>query len=260
MLYLLFSYGLELFFIFGVMAIYRYRYKPSVPRHLHGKVHGKRLRHARKQAKLDARGVQVQLRPAQVLIFGHSFVKNLNRFLRENHGDYHNLGFDYSRAHVHWLGIGGMRVDQARGEQLIAVERVRPDIVYVELGTVDMTNPKLGPEEIGSEIHELALDMIALGVKKVIVGEIIHREGKGIPRRMLYVNQRVNIANLYLSAVLGPQFTPKARFWRHKRFWHSAYPLLKKDGVHPNTLGSRRLFRSIRGAVLQAIFSLPELF
>ena len=208
----------------------------------------------------DTRPVLRQLRPAQVLVFGHSFVRRLNRDLNKNKGSYHNLGLNYDFAEVHWLGIGGLGVKDARAEQLIVVEHLRPDVVYVELGTVDLSDLELGAEEVGSLLHELALDMLALGVKRVIIGQILFRDGKGIPHDNPYFNQRVLLANQYLEAVLHPCNTLGTRFWKHKGLWQSQYPTLVKDGVHLNKLGTNRLYRSIRGAVIQEIYSIHELF
>ena len=137
----------------------------------------------------DTRPVLRQIKPAQVLVFGHSFVKRLNRSLIKNRGSYHNLGLNYEFAEVHWLGVGGLSVKNARAEQLIVVEHIRPDVVYVELGTVDLSDDELGPEEVASALHELALDMLALDVKRVIIGQVLFRSGKGIPQGNPYFNQ-----------------------------------------------------------------------
>ena len=208
----------------------------------------------------DTRPVLRQLRPAQVLVFGHSFVRRLNKRLIKNKGAYHNLGLNFEFAEVHWLGIGGLNIKDARAEQLIVVEHLRPDVVYVELGTVDLSDIEMGPEEVASHLHELALDMMALGVKRVIIGQILFRDGRGIPNDTPYFNQRVLLANQILEAILHPVNTMGTRFWKHKGLWQSEYPTLVKDGVHLNRLGEGRLYRSIRGAVIQEVYSIQELF
>ena len=41
--------------------------------------------------------------------------------------------------------------------------------------------------------------------------------------------------------------------WRHKRLWNSIRPVFRRDGVHLSDIGSFRLYRSIRGAVIRAV-------
>ena len=41
-------------------------------------------------------------------------------------------------------------------------------------------------------------------------------------------------------------------FWKHKGFMNSQELIFHTDGVHFNDLGSYKLFRSYRGAVLRA--------
>ena len=157
-----------------------------------------------------------QMRPAQVLVFGHSFVRRLNEWMIRNKGQYHNLSLDFQFAEVHWMGIGGLSVHNAQMEQLIVVEHLRPDVVYVELGTIDLCEPGSGPELVASNIHDLVLDLQALGVQRVIVGEVIRREGSGIPEDCTDINEKIRLCNQILKVLLHPHFTPGARFWHHK--------------------------------------------
>ena len=208
----------------------------------------------------DLRPYECQLRPAQVLVFGHSFVRRLNQDLIKKIGQYHNLGIDYNLAQINWLGIGGMSTKQARMEQLIVIQHLKPDVVYIELGTLDLLEKR--PESVASEIHDLVLDILSLDVKRVTVGQVIYRdESEDLDSQETEeFNGRVYDCNHYLGEFLQPHFTPGSRLWKHKGFWNSAYPLLMDDGLHLNTMGTYRLYRSIRGAVLQSVYSIPELF
>ena len=142
-----------------------------------------------------------------VLVFGHSFIWRLERFAIERFGMYHNLELEYDVARIFFFGLGGMTVDEARYEQLGIVLYYRPVLVYIELGSNDLCDSYYKPETVGSELHNLVNDMLHLGVSEVIVGEVIYRNPRGIPKQINNYNDRVNQLNDYINVVINSEFT-----------------------------------------------------
>jgi lysophospholipase L1-like esterase len=134
-------------------------------------------------------------RPAQVLIMGDSFVRRLKEYEINTHGFYNNLNFDYRTCHIHWHGVGGREVPDIRYCDLKEVERIKPDLVFIQAGTNDLARADAGPEEVADEVYELANDVLGLGVKDVVIGQTIFRKGRGIPRRVPKYNDKVVVNN-----------------------------------------------------------------
>ena len=192
-------------------------------------------------------------RPANVVVYGHSFIKRLKYHLQREFGNNHNLGLQYEVANVQYLGFPGSNVPKARYEHLHIIMQQTPDIVYLELGGNDLCCERVHPISVSSELHELVCDLLQLGVKFVIVGQMVYRHGRGIPSKIPNYNARVLLANQFSEAVLDPSFTPRCKYWRHKGLWRATKPIYSRDGVHLNKLGHHRLYRSIRGAVMYGI-------
>ena len=63
--------------------------------------------------------------------------------------------------------------------------------------------------------------------------------------------QRVEILKQYLNVVL--ESLPNVFCWLHKAFSRPTKDLYLADGVHVNPAGQYHLYRSYRGAILQAL-------
>ena len=61
--------------------------------------------------------------------------------------------------------------------------------------------------------------------------------------------QKVELANKYLQVVLDDR--DKVKFWEHRRISKPEY--FASDGVHLGEIGNQKLWRSWRGAVLDAL-------
>ena len=46
---------------------------------------------------------------------------------------------------------------------------------------------------------------------------------------------------------------PFAFYWRHRGFWRTTKSFLLHDGVHLNQRGQFKLYRSLRGALIQSL-------
>jgi lysophospholipase L1-like esterase len=213
-------------------------------------------------------------RPAKILILGHSFIERLEKYLCKQDGCFNNFNLEFSNAIVEMLGTGGRTVKKTRYNDLKRVEQSRPDIVYIELGTNDLCRKYNSPHKIASELHELANDILGLGVSQVIIGQVISRNGRGIPAAVPSINEKITVFNQVCAALFDSSISPGCYFWVHMGLWRSQKALIEDDegfgegeladtrlddGVHLSDLGSARLYRSIRGALIQAMRRIPHI-
>jgi len=145
------------------------------------------------------------------------------------------------------FGVGGRTVEKLRRYDLHVVRRLVPDVVFLEVGTNDLSD--VGPEVVGSSIEELV--RLLLDVFSVSMVGVCHV----IPRGVSFTEwedflQRPAILNNYVRVVLEP--FPNAFCWTHKDFSSPHKDLYLEDGVHVNSLGQYFLYRSYRGATLKA--------
>ena len=134
---------------------------------------------------------------------------------------------------------------------LHVVQSVRPDIVIVQLGTNDLSSRP--PLLVGSDLEDFVrLLHDSCGVQFVCVCQTIRRRSA---KRSF--NKNVDILTRYLRVVLEP--IPYAFYWGHRGFWKARYNFLASDGVHLNSRGQYKLYRSLRGAILQSLRLLMSL-
>ena len=180
----------------------------------------------------------------RVLILGHSFIRRLHDFIESNSG-YLDLKFHLqASAHVSWHGVGGRTVAKTVKFDLHIIHSFHPDIVILQLGTNDLTS--CPPLHVGSAIEDLVhLLHDSYGVQGVCVRQTIRR------RSAVLFNHRVDILTRYLRVVLEP--IPYAIYWKHRGFWRARHSFLSAVGIHLNSRGQYKLYRSLRAAVLKTL-------
>ena len=193
--------------------------------------------------------------PVQVVIFGDSFIRNLSVFMSRRYGGYHNMNINYSVADIHMYGIGGMTAARAIENHMDIFDNIQPTIVYVQLGSNDLSSPHTSMNTIIANIRELGRKLVNRGVRRIIFGQVLMRHGRGLPLQVPDYNERVLDFNHELWSGLPISRLP-AYFWRHRGFWLSQFALMADDGIHLNARGNGRYYRSIRGSLLFAMTSL----
>ena len=83
------------------------------------------------------------------------------------------------------------------------------------------------------------------GVKFVFVCQTIRR------RSATAFSKNVDLLTRYLRVVLEP--IPYAICWGHRGFWKTRHNFYAADGVHLNSKGQCKLYRSFRGVVLKSM-------
>lgn len=186
----------------------------------------------------------------RILILGHSFVKRLKEFITRNDPEY-DLALGIEGVTVRWHGVGGRTIQKLTAFDLPIVAEFKPDIIFIQMGTNDLTQRHMSPLTVGSAIEELVnLLHDEYGVRSVIVGQTMQR---AYP---LSFNSKVSLLARYLKTVLEP--ISYALYWSHRGFWNPRAPFLSCDGVHLNREGQNKFYRSIRGAVLKGVRQLKD--
>ena len=79
--------------------------------------------------------------PLRILILGHSFIRRLHFFLRQNFNEVfaRNLHIDGDLS-IKWHGIGERTISEVIRHDLGIVEKFAPEIVVIQLGTNDLSS------------------------------------------------------------------------------------------------------------------------
>ena len=137
-------------------------------------------------------------------------------------------------------------------------------MVFIEAGTNDLARDYLSPLDVCEEMLKLVRDVIDCQVREVIVGQVILRGEQGMERAVPEFPYKVFEYNHLIEQAL--QFQPRAIFWHHRNLWNVDLEDHVEDGTHLNSLGHKKLYRSIRGAVqstmtrIRPAWSYPQYF
>ena len=193
-----------------------------------------------------------EIAPVNVLLYGHSFVTHLKDYVVSLPPYMWNLGMDPEKARVGYKGLGGAKLDRLRAPaNLDELQRLRPEVVVIEAGTNDLAHEHLLPVHVCDEMMNLVRDIIDCQVREVIVGQVILRGERGMERAVWDFEQKVYEYNHRIEDAL--QFQPRASFWHHRNLWDVDLEAHLEDGTHLNSLGHKKLYRSIRGAVQSTV-------
>ena len=104
----------------------------------------------------------------------------------------------------------------------------------------------MSPLTVGLAIEDfVCLPHDEYGVRLICVGQTIRRHLAG------NFNANVRLLAQYLKTVL--ERLPFNVYRTHRGFWRASSSYLSYDGVHMNREGQHKLFKSIRGAVIQCL-------
>lgn len=185
------------------------------------------------------------------IILGHSFVRRLKDDLLDGFDPRAKQGFDIKDVNIRLSGIGGRTVAKTLRFDLPTVLHYRPDIVIIELGTNDLAQ-NIAPEVIGSQLEELVqrlkqdLSVLVVGVCKIIT----RRDRNDLEESVYKLNK-------YIDIVIND--IPNCFTWAHRKLLEPTGNVYLRDGVHLNKDGQYRLYRSYRGAVLNALCILDKI-
>ena len=184
-----------------------------------------------------------------IIVFGHSYVKRLKYYVKDN-----NLGLFKEVGNVKFWGFSGAHVPRLI-EKADQFEHVLKDChVILQIGGNDLNSDRVNPETLAEEILNLARRLInQKGVHSVCIGQLLYRSqsrGSRFILRRRY-NIMVDILNKKLQFLC--EFFPRITFWSHRRMLQNCKSYMDQDGTHLNKRGMKKYARSVRGAMLKAI-------
>ena len=134
---------------------------------------------------------------------------------------------------------------------LSEVQRYKPDIVILEIGCNDLSDPRCSPYDLAYTINQLICEIKRVATDSfIIVSEILPRNK--IPFRTPNYNQKVKEANYHLRRFCR-QYN-SVLFWSHGNLSEGTPWVLMPDSVHLNSIGNHKLHISYQRALLR-IFS-----
>lgn len=190
----------------------------------------------------------------KVLIFGHSFISRLKYSIRESTDDSLRSDFKLQQCDVTLAGFGGLTVSRRREQffrkvtSLFAYQKY--DIVVFQLGSNDISHDT-SPIVLAGLISDFATYLLDNhNVQIVYICQIFTR-----PRPRYITAERYsairNETNNKIEAAVEDYH--RIKYWTHKRIFNSPIQLFCQDGVHLNAMGTKKLYKSLRQAVIFAV-------
>jgi hypothetical protein len=232
--------------------------------------------HGKSQAKNQVKKTKTvqpkTVRPEEmkdVVILGHSFIRNLHSLVTSNKDHRKPASFPMSKTFnlqevvAHWVYDSGLKVSDINVDYFVQIAKANPRIIYMQLADNDLGGKGL-PKSIARATIDLAKGLADSEMKVciVIISKALPREAK---TRHMEVsveryNEKVDAFNTYLEMELIHLWAAKSRkvrpesfvdprvwVWDHRRFGPRIN--LHQDGVHFNEAGLRALYYSIRSAI-----------
>ena len=143
-----------------------------------------------------------------------------------------------------------MRLASLR-QHLVYVNRQKPTVIVVDIGTNDLASPMCCPLHLANEVVSVARQFAAVpSVQHVVVVDVMRRVAMGVRRE---VRADFNDARTAYNAALHRLTDGLANIhaWKHRGMSEEWQSYLLPDGVHlNNTIGMPKYVRSIRGAAM----------
>ena len=166
------------------------------------------------------------------------------------------LNFGLQQAHVTFICRGGWTLTDVR-QALPRIVSSKPDFLVVHVGSNDLSSASyVDSIKVANNILELANELCqSSGAQGAIIAHLLQR---GLSPRLPHpdavaeYNQKIILANKFITEVLGAGLEPRLISWPHKGMTRSMTHLLCHDGTHVNEEGQLKLYRSLRGAVMRA--------
>ena len=193
-------------------------------------------------------------RPPEVLVFGHSFVRRLAIDIYNPLYTDLKRNFGLDQCNVTLRGLGNLAIHRdssAFYERVDAVFRRKPfDIVLCQLGGNDISLD-LDSLTLAKELIDFGEYLInSKNVKIVYICEIFTRDS---PRDISPAEYEIRRTDTNSSLHSHLQHNSRIKLWRHKRIFESPLHIFNQDGIHMNSVGQKKLYKSIRQGIIFAV-------
>ena len=163
---------------------------------------------------------------AKLLVIGHSFVRRLKEYLG---GKGLRLERQFSSTVIR--GFGGMRLASLR-QHLVYVNRQKPTVIVVDIGTNDLASPMCCPLHLANEVVSVARQFAAVpSVQHVVVVDVMRRVATGV---RMEVRADFNDARTAYNAALHRLTDGLANIhaWKHRGMSEEWQSLIRKKNTH----------------------------
>lgn len=184
-----------------------------------------------------------------VLVLGHSFVKGLDKWLRQNR----DVSSVVCGHQVYFGGVSGQRVPALEATLEGMVAKREYVCVVLEIGSNDLCAAVSGADVVAGSIYQLAKRLReTCNIQHVVVFEVLRREEGCRHSRWMEVsleeyNERVELVNanlkVWCSGESGITF----------RTHHARAKRLDDDGVHVRPMWMKNYWRSVEGAIMSEV-------
>jgi len=187
-----------------------------------------------------------------VTIVGHSFVTRLQQYLDNTNHVLPPTTF-FPAAHLSHIGVGGCYLQGSKFDSLYNrltthLNHNPCNVLFIELGTNDLDSGA-SPAYVATALYNLADHLQSTyNLRYVFIATIINRNSHQYPA----FQQRARDANQAINSLVTHLANPHIKVWDHRNFNNPRTNILAPDGVHLNTVGLRRYWRSVRGAITYA--------
>ena len=199
----------------------------------------------------------VDTSPVKVLYYGHSFVNHFIKWEKRNQ-DYQNLGFQPDDVLMFYHGDGGASIDRLNQEDnLEHVERIAPEVVIIEAGTNDLDSGCFGPQVLELKLESLIRELKDRRVRFIVVNQVLYR-GEAAYKEMTKKERTIAMKLFQCKTVSFNNLCEKkinamsnCMYKKHPGLWKEIEQCVNKHGVHLNDVGHKKLFNSLRSAVIR---------
>ena len=183
------------------------------------------------------------------LIWGHSFVRRMEVFLRSA-----PLSLHEQFSYVFFQGKPGAKLGDLY-ESTDFIQTTDPRVLLLDIGFNDLTDPGIDPYRFATDLIAQAGKILFSSpnsIQCIVVMQIFHRGSAWQPgpgqRSMAEFNQAVDLANYYLK--VESRHLSGIKFFQVRKMSLNFEQYLT-DGVHFNALGMKKYRTNYRGALLE---------
>ena len=201
----------------------------------------------------------------RILFIGHSHVRNLKKYVNKPKIKPSRRNFR-TVARVDFLGVGGKKIDWLLSSAVAnKISKFKPDAIFIMLADNDI-NEDSTPEEIA---HRYIATVSSLKcrfakVSNIMLGQLLPRYSRSsqIPKQMKKFvdhnkyNPIAHSANEIIKAEVSDidylSFFYSGFFFPCKQLkYDNNAKYFRPDGVHLSNRGHKKIFRAIRGSIIQ---------